>query len=123
MPLTVPKQEVTMKIATDSLRRLPDGATYSRRNGRASVEVGRMSATVSEPEYIYVYAACDSLQILCERYERRIASLYGELQKSVTSAEVSEKPPNDILTSLKWLLTGIVTGAVGTILIFIKLKK
>ncbi len=112
-----------MTIATDSLRRLPDGAFYIKRNGRASVTIGRMAATVLEPEYIYVYATCDSLQLLCERYERRISSLYGELQKTAMSAEVNEKPPNGIRTSLEWLFIGIVIGAVGTILIFIKLKK
>lgn len=134
-PLTVPKSEVSLTIATDSLRRLPSGASYSERSGQASVKVTRRAATATEPEYIYVYATCDSLQLQCERYERYIRNLhkdYGEqLNGMVTRLaearqevqEVKEKSPNGIGTALKWYLAGLVSGIIGTIIIFIKLKK
>lgn len=134
-PLTVPKSEVSLTIATDSLRSLPAGASYSDRSGQASVKVSRKAATATEPEYIYVYASCDSLELQCERYERTIRNLhreYGERlnemqgRLSATShelEEVKEKPPNAIGTALKWYFAGLLSGIIGTIIIFIKLKK
>ena len=134
-PLTIPMSAVSLTIATDSLRSLPSGASYSERSGQASVKVTRRAATATEPEYIYVYATCDSLQLQCERYERYIRNLhkdYGEqLNGMVTRLaearqavqEVKEKPPNVIGTALKWYLAGLVSGIIGTIIIFIKLRK
>lgn len=134
-PVKVPMSAVTLTIATDSLRSLPAGASYSERSGQASVKVSRKAATATEPEYIYVYASCDSLQLQCERYERQIRNLhiqYGERlnemqgRLSATShelEEVKEKPPNVIGTALKWYFYGLLSGILATIIIFIKLKK
>ena len=134
-PVKVPMSAVTLTIATDSLRSLPAGANYSERSGQASVKVSRKAATASEPEYIYVYASCDSLQLQCERYElqiRTIHSQYGERLNEMqnrlvaTSHELEEekgKPPNAIGTALKWYFYGLLSGILATIIIFIKLKK
>lgn len=134
-PLTVPKSEVSLTIATDSLRSLPAGASYSERSGQASVKVSRKAATATEPEYIYVYASCDSLQLQCERYERQIRNLHSqyderlnEMQNRLAATsheleEVKEKPPNAIGTALKWYFYGLLSGILATIIIFIKLKK
>ena len=105
-PVRVPMSSVTLTIATDSLRSLPAGASYSERSGQASVKVSRKAATATEPEYIYVYATCDSLQLQCERYERQIRNMrseYGERLNEMQSRlaatqsheleEVKEKPP------------------------------
>ena len=134
-PVKVPMSSVTLTIATDSLRSLPAGASYSERSGQASVKVSRKAATATEPEYIYVYASCDSLQLQCERYERQIRNIhsqYGErlneMQNRLAATsheleEVKEKPPNAIGTALKWYFAGLLSGIIGTIIIFIKLKK
>lgn len=134
-PVSVPMSSVTLTIATDSLRSLPVGASYSERSGQASVRVSRKAATPTDPEYIYVYATCDSLQLQCERYERQIRNLrseYGErliemqsrlLAMSHESEEVKEKPPNVIETALKWYFYGLLSGILATIIIFIKLRK
>ena len=134
-PVRVPMSSVTLTIATDSLRSLPAGASYSERSGQASVKVLRKAATATEPEYIYVYATCDSLQLQCERYERQIRNMrseYGERlnemqgRLSATShelEEVKETPPNVIGTALKWYFYGLLSGILATIIIFIKLKK
>ena len=134
-PVKVPMSSVTLTIATDSLRSLPAGASYSERSGQASVKVSRKAATATEPEYIYVYASCDSLQLQCERYERTIRNLhkdYGEqlnglkirlAESKQELRELKEKPPNGIGTALKWFLIGLVSGIIGTLITFIKLKK
>ena len=134
-PVRVPMSEVMLTIATDSLRSLPAGASYSERSGQASVKVSRKAATASEPEYIYVYATCDSLQLQCERYERTIKNLhqdYGERLSGMMTRlaearkevqEVQEKPPNGIGTALKWYFYGLLSGVVLTIIIYIIIKK
>ena len=131
----VPMSAVTLTIATDSLRSLPAGASYSERSGQASVKVSRKAATATEPEYIYVYASCDSLQLQCERYERQIRNLHSqyderlnEMQNRLAATsheleEVKEKPPNAIGTALKWYFYGLLSGILATIIIFINLKK
>ena len=134
-PVKVPMSAVTLTIATDSLRSLPAGASYSERSGQASVKVSRKAATATEPEYIYVYASCDSLQLQCERYERQIRNLHSQYDErlnemqnrlAATSHEledVKENPPNAIGTALKWFFYGLLSGILATIIIFIKLKK
>lgn len=122
----MPKSEVKLTISTDSLRKLPPGASYSGRSGQASVEVMRKASTATEPEYIYVYASCDSLALQCERYERQIRNMRrenAERQQDMQSREetllqqneeLKEKTSNGIITSLKWLLAGIVIGIIST---------
>ena len=134
-PVRVPMSAVSLTIATDSLRSLPSGASYSERSGQASVKVSRKAATATEPEYIYVYASCDSLELQCERYERTIRNLHreygerlnemqGRLAATVSQhTEQAEKLPNAIGTALKWYFYGLLSGIIGTIIIFIKLKK
>ena len=126
---------VTLTIAADSLRSLPAGASYSERSGQASVKVSRKAATATDPETIYVYASCDSLQLQCERYERQIRNLHSEYGERLNEMqgrlsatlheleEVKEKPPNAIGTALKWFFYGLLSGILATIIIFIKLKK
>ncbi len=126
---------VSLTIATDSLRSLPPGASYSGRSGQASVSVSRKDATATEPEYIYVYASCDSLAMQCERYERTIKNLrkaYGEAMSSTAEKqssasheqeEVKECSRSGIGTALKWYFFGLLSGMLVTTIIFIKLKK
>lgn len=121
-PVKVPMSAVTLTIATDSLRRLPTGASYQDRSGQASVKVTRRAATATEPEYIYVYATCDSLQLQCERYERTIRNLhkdYGEqlnglkirlAESKQELRELEEKPPNPVGMSFKWFVYGLLGG-------------
>ena len=135
----VAQSDVSLTLRTDSLRSLPPGASYSGRSGQASLKVSRKAATSTSPEYIYVEASCDSLELQCERYERTVRSLRSELddRRAVTSshhteqeqatehrhAEQLEKPPNGIGRALKWFLFGLLSGIAATIITLIKLKK
>ena len=126
---------VSLTIATDSLLSLPAGASYSERSGQASVKVSRKASTSTEPERIYIYASCDSLELQCERYERQIRNLHSQYEERLNEMqnrlaatsheleEVKEKPPNAIGTALKWFFYGLLSGILATIIIFIKLKK
>ena len=64
-------------------------------------------------------ATCDSLQLLCERYEQTIATQKRAIDALADAGyrlyaaqreELKEKPPNGIGTALKWLFIGIVAG-------------
>lgn len=109
-----------MTIASDSLRRLPEGAVYADKSGQARVEVSRKAATATEPERIYVYASCDSLALQCERYERTIRNMQRSAGASASeqkaqgtktrSATEKETRQGGRGTPLKWYLTGILTG-------------
>lgn len=124
--MTVPASKVTLAIPADSLRRLPDGASYHGRSGQASLSV-KGAKTADGAPAIIVEASCDSLQLQCERYEYTIRTmeesyaeqlrrLNEELEAAHTAEEIREKPPNGILTAIKWLLTGVVVGlAAGTL--------
>lgn len=116
--VTVPAETVRLMIATDSLRRLPEGASYGSRSGRASVKIGRKAATESEPERIYVETTCDSLQVQCETYERRIREQSRELrameammlQQRETRKAEARKTTNVIWTVTEWALIGLLAG-------------
>lgn len=128
----MPRSEVTLTIATDSLRNLPVGAVWREHSGQASVEVSRRAATATEPERIYVYASCDSLVLQCERYERQIRNLRfvnSELLSEVSATSSSrkeeerEKATNGVVTSLKWFFLGIIIGMLITVIILSNLKN
>lgn len=127
--MTVPMSSVSLRIATDSLLSLPGGAGYSDRQGQARVEVRRIAASGSHPEYIYVYATCDSLQLQCTRYERQLHVLRTEyaargdsLSRLLQSAkheeaqeEVKESSPG-LRTRFEWLFMGFIAGVSASFL-------
>lgn len=112
----VPQSEVRLAIPADSLMRLPPRATYSRKNGRASVSVGREGDTVT------VYASCDSLQTLVVYYERR-ADHYRKAFEAADARyeEEVKRRSNPIRTYFYGLGTGAVLGVLTTI--FIQKRK
>ena len=116
-PVSVPESRVTLMIAADSLLSTPEGASWTGRSGQANVKVQRQAGTAGKPEVIVVEATCDSLQLQCERYEETIATQQRAIDALAAagyqlyreqSEEVKEKPPNGILTILKWILIGII---------------
>lgn len=134
--VTVPESRVTVTIVKDSLLRLPEGASWTGRSGQANVNVQRRAATDGKPEVIVVEATCDSLQLLCERYEQTIATQSRAIDALADAGyrlyaaqreEVKEKPPNVIKTALEWLFIGMVTGLllsrIKTIIKFVKSIK
>lgn len=116
----VPKETVTLTLKTDSLRKLPEGATYHAKNGRAGVEVGRGK----EPGTIVVYATCDSLQRLVEYYERKArdnAIAYQSLSDSVRMEK--ERRSCGWKNLLIAFIAGAATGIITTVITLKKRKR
>lgn len=110
-----PMDTVTLTVAMDSLHKLPEGASYMKRSGRASVEVrkGRTAGT------LVVYASCDSLQRLVEEYERRLlrssTDSAGTKESSETSmTQETKKRPRRWWAYMAALAAGAAGGAVIT---------
>lgn len=113
----IPISEVTIAIPVDSLRKLPDRAEFRAKSGQASATVKMSNDTV------YVDATCDSLQIMCEYYER----LYTNYKKGYEELncileEKNETRSNPIKTVFVSLLVGVVIGILLTIIVKLKFK-
>lgn len=93
------------------------------------MKVGRIAATESEPERIYVESTCDSLLVQCERYERRIREQSRTIGKMISAAkrmateQEIRKNANGIGTALKWSLIGLLTGIILGALTSRKINK
>lgn len=113
--------EVYLEIPMDSLHDLPNGAIYEGRSGQAGVKVSRK--VNDSKETIYVYASCDSLQLQCEEYERKIEAWRKAWNLSDSQKAELKQPSNDIGTALKWFFIGVLVGGVITIVVITKIKK
>lgn len=110
--------EVTLRIPMDSLMRLPSEAEYRAKDGQANASVRNENGTV------VVYATCDSLQIMCEYYERKY-NLYKNAYEEQTGrlySELEKKPPNPFKAFGLGVLAGVIL-AVIVLTIVIEKKK
>lgn len=112
----VPASSVKLTIPADSLRKLPEGAVYRGKSGRANLTVGS-----DDRGNIVAEASCDSLQQLVLWYEEELALARSEARRKTSNAVRTEEkhPPN----RLRAFVTGMIAGlAAGTVLTM-KLKK
>lgn len=127
-PVRVPMSSVSLTLNMDSLRLLPQGAGYTARQGQASVKVRRRPPTANEPERIVIEAGCDSLELVCAGYSKTISTLKFELREArkfnnELREEVRESSGNTFLMRLKYFCAGLLSGIIGIVYTFIKLKK
>ena len=127
-PVKVPMSVVSLTLSMDSLRRLPSGAGYTARKGQANVKVTRRAPTEKEPEQIVIEAGCDSLELVCARYAKTISNLKRQLKivsdsKAEHKEEAKECTSNSFLIRLKCFCAGLLSGIIGIVLTFLKLKK
>ena len=109
--------EVKMEIPMENLLKLPDKAEYRAKDGQATASVQISDSTV------IVYAACDSLQIMCDYYESLYINYkqgYDDLQSQYKS-EI-KKPSNTIKTGFVSFVAGLVVGVLLTIIVKLKFK-
>ena len=138
-PVKVPMSSVSLTLNLDSLRLLPLGAGYTARQGQANLKVRRKAPSTAksgqsatEPVQIVIEASCDSLELVCSSLTKTVSTLKKRLarQQKVGEFKYEEKknksPFNTVLTALKWLLIGFVTGLIlskiKAIILFIKRK-
>lgn len=84
IPVKIPESRVEMEIPVENLRNLPEGSSYSEKSGQANVVV----KYVPQTETVFVYATCDSLQILCENLQREMLRIRFDAEKEKTEIRV-----------------------------------
>ncbi|MDO4158879.1 MAG: hypothetical protein Q4D41_00295 [Prevotellaceae bacterium] len=102
-----------LTIRTDSIKHLPDGASYSASNGRANVSVSRSP----DAESVVVYASCDSLQQLVWRYEQELSRIRSGTSESSQTEEVrteEERCSWPVRIIIIAFFAGATTGAIVT---------
>ena len=99
---------MSLTIPTASLLNLPPSASYTQKSGQANVKVEH------DKDTIRIYASCDSLQMLCEYYERELVRIRGQ---TTTDEKYTEQYSVSIQTAFKYILSGFIAGVFITILI------
>lgn len=127
-PVKVPMSTVSLTLPSDSIRLLPPGAAYTARRGQANVRVTRKAPTEKEPEQIVIEAGCDSLELVCAEYAKTITTLKRQLKVASKSdkalkEETKESSGNTFLMRLKCFCAGLLSGIIGIVLTFLKLRK
>ena len=128
MPVKVPMSAVSLTLSMDSLRQLPSGAGYTARKGQANVKVTRRAPTEKEPEQLVIEAGCDSLELVCAGYSKTISTLKRQLKEARRSnselrEETKESSGNTFLMRLRCFCAGLLSGIIGIVFTFIKLRK
>lgn len=97
---TIPKSLAKLTVPLDSLRKLPEGATFNNKSGQATASVAFKNDT------LLVEASCDSLQHLVYELEERLHAARDELEQKELVKEPVTIPFG---VKFKWYLTGVLT--------------
>ena len=101
---TIPSSLAELTVPMDSHRKLPEGATYTKKSGQATL------ALRLKGDSIQGIATCDSLQQLVYELEEQLRQAHDRLEQKETVKKAPE-------FTLKCYLTGVLTGFI-TLLIF-----
>ena len=114
LPIRIPESKVNLQIPALNLPKLPQGASYSDKQGQANVKVR------VENDTVYIEASCDEIIAEMERMEREIYYL-----KDTAESLLEEKKPPEIgiKTVIKWFSVGFLLGIIITVITITKLKK
>ena len=139
-PVKVPMSAVSLTLNLDTLRLLPLGASYTARQGQASLKVSRKPSAKTlkadgtneavEPGEIIIEANCDSLELVAMQLSKTVSVLKKRLAREQHSSQSQLKEQKEttsfssVQVAFKWLLIGILTGfilsKIRTIISFIK---
>lgn len=97
---TTPKSLAKLAIPLDSLRKLPEGATFNNKSGQATASAAFKNDT------LFVEASCDSLQNLVYQLEENLHAARDELEQKELAKEPATTP---FWVKFKWYLTGVLT--------------
>lgn len=110
--------QVEMSIPMDSLRNLPEGASFQRKSGQANASV------FTEGNNIVVVATCDSLQREVDYYENLYLSTKAKLDKLKETVQTEkEQRSNPVKIGFISLLVGLFAGVILTIIIQTRFKN
>ena len=106
---------VSLEIPMEVIQSLPEGAAFTKKQGRTRVSLKRKGdAVVAEAE-------TDSIAREVSRYERKARdSLRCSSTAEVTESTIKGKPPNS--SWAVWVLVGIV-GTIGAIIVIKRVFK
>lgn len=104
-PVKIPESKVEMQIPVENLRKLPEGSSYTEKSGQANVIV----KYIPQKETVYVYATCDSLQVLCENLQRDLIRIRTDTEKEKTEIKV-----DNFKNGFRW---GAISASLVAILI------
>lgn len=109
-----------LAVAADSVRSLPEGAGYTARSGRASVEVRKRAGGVIE-----VRGTCDSLERAVAYWAERAEHYRSALAARDTLASTRVERPEEVRGSPPgWFVKGMAAGAaVCMVILIVKRKK
>ncbi|MCB6305687.1 MAG: hypothetical protein ACLT4V_09820 [Parabacteroides merdae] len=106
--MIIPPSLATLRVPTDSLRKLPTGAGYTKKNGRATVSLSYRDG------HIIASARCDSLEALMFSLEEQLS----RAQNRLAETEKTKEPPLvPFWTKFKWYSGGILTGIILMVII------
>ena len=107
---------VSLSIPMDVIRSLPEGAAFTKKQGRTRVSLKRKG------EAVVAEAETDSIGQTVSRYERKARDSLSQRVGTTSYSETSTKgkPPNNGWAI--WVLVGIV-GTIGTIIVIKRLFK
>lgn len=110
---TIPSSLAELTIPMDSLRKLPEGAAYTKKSGQATLTLK------VKGDSIQGIASCDSLRQLVFELEEQLHEARDRLEQAEKVAEPVAIP---FWERFKWFLTGVLTGFI-TLLIFQFIRK
>lgn len=139
-PVKVPMSAVSLTLNLDTLRLLPLGASYTARQGQASLKVSRKPQAKTskaggineavEPGEIIIEANCDSLELVAMQLSKTVSVLKKRLAREQHSSQSQLKEQKEttsfssVQVVFKWFFIGILIGLVllkiKTIISFIK---
>lgn len=109
----VPQDQVHLIIPLDSIGRLPSGASFNNKNGRANVKASL--GKQEDKDVIIIDASCDSLQMLCLYYEEQNTKLTKQNSELSNAIETEkEQRLNPVKVAIISFIVGLVSGRVIT---------
>lgn len=101
-----------------ALTRLPPGASYTARSGRASVKATVRPSTDDHPAVLVIESGCDSLERLCWRYEAEVERLQAANAHLTQNAEAvaAEQHSNGVRMAIVQVMAGLALGIVITLI-------
>ena len=110
----VKADSVKMKIPVDTLLKLPEGAVYTARSGRATIRTSVKRKKDGRSPVIVVEAGCDSLERELRMLKSRRGAALSRTERQESTKEPNVRGSKPIRMALLYI-AGIATGVVITI--------